>query len=121
LAYVLVLPALFASLVQLHGGFKIAVSGLLIAPLAFLMGMPFPLGLAVVSKKLPAWIPWAWGINGCASVVSAILATLLAIHFGFVAVVTTAVLLYLLAAVVFRPASGVMPHSQGRIPFDRPF
>ena len=39
----------------------------------------------------PAWIPWAWGVNGCASVVSAILATLLAIHLGFVVVVLAAV------------------------------
>jgi len=43
-------------------------------------------------------IPWAWGINGCASVTGAVLATLLAIHVGFTAVVVTAMLLYLLAA-----------------------
>jgi hypothetical protein len=94
------LPGLFDGLVQLPGVFKIPLSVLLIAPLAFLMGAPFPLGLDVVSNRLPAWIPWAWGINGCASVVSAILATLLAIHLGFVFVVMVAVLLYVLAAVV---------------------
>jgi hypothetical protein len=98
--YVLLLPGLFDGLVQLPGVFKIPLSVLLIAPLAFLMGAPFPLGLDVVSKSMPAWIPWAWGINGCASVVSAILATLLAIHLGFVFVVMAAVLLYVLAAVV---------------------
>jgi len=100
--YVFLLPGLFNSLVLLPGEFKIPVSALLIAPLAFLMGMPFPLGLSVVSNRLPSWIPWAWGINGCASVVSAILATLLAIHVGFVVVVFAAVLLYLLAALVLR-------------------
>ena len=98
--YVLFLPGLFDGLAQLPGVFKIPLSVLLIAPLAFLMGAPFPLGLDVISKSLPAWIPWAWGINGCASVVSAILATLLAIHLGFVFVVMVAVLLYILAAVV---------------------
>jgi len=98
--YILLLPGLFEGLVQLPGVFKIPLSVLLIAPLAFLMGAPFPLGLDVVSNSLPAWIPWAWGINGCASVVSAILATLLAIHLGFVFVVMAAVLLYVLAAVV---------------------
>jgi hypothetical protein len=100
--YIQLLPGLFNWLVQLPGEFRIAVSALLIAPLAFLMGMPFPLGLSIVSNRLPAWIPWAWGINGCASVVSAILATLLAIHLGFVFVVFMAVLLYLLAALVLR-------------------
>jgi len=98
--YVLFLPGLFENLVQVPGAFKIPLSIMLIAPLAFLMGAPFPLGLDVVSKSLPAWIPWAWGINGCASVVSAILATLLAIHIGFVFVVMVAVLLYTLAALV---------------------
>ena len=98
--YVIFLPALFDGLVHMPIGFKIAVSVLLIAPLAFLMGMPFPMGLAVVSKRCPNWIPWAWGLNGCASVVSAILATLLAIHLGFVFVVIIAVLAYLLALLV---------------------
>ena len=45
-------------------------------------------------------IPWAWGINGCASVISAILATLWATHFGFSFVVIFAVCLYILAAVI---------------------
>jgi hypothetical protein len=102
LLYVLLLPALFDWLVHMPIVFKIPVSALLIAPLAFLMGMPFPLGLGLVSNRLPSWIPWAWGINGCASVVSAILATLLAIHLGFVFVVIMAVLAYLLAALVLR-------------------
>jgi hypothetical protein len=102
LLYVMLLPALFNWLVQMPIEFKIPVSALLIAPLAFLMGMPFPLGLSVVSNRLPSWIPWAWGVNGCASVVSAILATLLAIHLGFVFVVFIAVLAYLLAALVLR-------------------
>jgi len=100
--YVSLLPGLFNGLVQIPGEFKILISALLIAPLAFLMGMPLPTGLSLVSNRCPAWIPWAWGINGCASVISAILATLLAIHFGFIFVVLVAVLLYLLAAMVLR-------------------
>ena len=56
---------------------------LLIAPLGFCMGMPFPMALARISQTTPALIPWAWGINGCASVISAILATLIAMQFGF--------------------------------------
>jgi hypothetical protein len=66
------------------------------------MGMPFPLGLARVGRELPQLVPWAWGINGCASVVSAVLATLLAIEFGFTVVVALAVALYLVAAAVWR-------------------
>ncbi|MCP4045639.1 MAG: SAM-dependent methyltransferase [Gammaproteobacteria bacterium] len=100
--YVSLFPGLFNWLIQMPGEFKIPISVLLIAPLAFLMGIPFPLGLSLVSNRCASWIPWAWGINGCASVISAILATLLAVHFGFVFVVTVAALLYLLAAMVLR-------------------
>jgi len=106
--YVLLLPGLFNWLVQLPGQFKIPISALLIAPLAFLMGMPFPLGLSVVSDSSPSWIPWAWGINGCASVISVMLATLLAIHLGFVLVIFVAAALYLLAALTLKNGYGTI-------------
>ncbi|MFC5519645.1 SAM-dependent methyltransferase [Polaromonas jejuensis] len=77
---------------------RILISAALIAPLAFFMGMPFPLGLAKVEATDARLIPWAWGINGCASVTGAVLATLLAIHIGFTAVVVAALVLYGVAA-----------------------
>lgn len=77
---------------------RILLSIGLIAPLGICLGMPFPLGLAEISIGSRALIPWAWGINGCASVVSAVLATLLAIHFGFNLVILVALTCYLLAA-----------------------
>ena len=51
-----------------------------------------------------ALVPWAWAINGFASVVATLAATLLAIHFGQTAVVVLAAMLYGLAAWRF-PAS----------------
>jgi hypothetical protein len=98
LVYLFLLPPLFQWLMPLHDIVKILISTVLIAPLAFLMGMPFPLGLSRVAHHSAALIPWAWGINGCASVLSAIFATILAIHAGFIAVVLLAVVLYMLAA-----------------------
>jgi len=74
---------------------------ILIAPLGFCMGMPFPMGLDKISQTTPALIPWAWGINGCASVISAILATLIAMQFGFTALIFLAISLYGLAALCF--------------------
>jgi len=99
--YVALLPAVFRPLLPLPDAIRIALSIALIAPLAFAMGMPFPLGLAAVAGP-PQLVAWAWGINACASVVAAILATLLAIHFGFSTVVLLAIALYLLAAVAYR-------------------
>jgi hypothetical protein len=83
----------------------VALCVALIAPLAFLMGMPFPLGVAALGARAPDLIPWAWAINGCASVVSAVLATLLAIHLGFTGVVLLALLAYGVAA-LSDPAAG---------------
>ncbi|HEX5865067.1 MAG TPA: SAM-dependent methyltransferase [Casimicrobiaceae bacterium] len=100
--YLVVLPALFRPLMPLADGFKILISLGLIAPLAFAMGMPFPMGLARVADRTRPLVPWAWGINACASVVAAIIATLLAIHVGFGAVVLVAVCLYALAAAAYR-------------------
>ncbi len=78
-----------------------ALAAGLSAPLAFAMGMPFPLGLAKLAARAPHWIPWAWAVNGCASVVSAVLATLLAAQLGFSAVIALAVALYIVAAATF--------------------
>jgi len=101
LIYVLGLPVAFHQLMGLTEEVKFALAVLLIAPLAFAMGMPFPLGLASVAARTPTLVPWAWAMNGFASVVGAVLATLLAIHWGFTAVVILAALLYLLAAAGF--------------------
>ncbi|MFQ5953962.1 MAG: hypothetical protein ACE5JZ_02745 [Kiloniellales bacterium] len=106
LAYLALLPPLFDRLLALPDPSKVAISLALIAPLGFCMGMPFPLGLTRVSARLPQFVPWAWGVNGCASVTSAVLAPILAIHFGFTAVVAIAVLLYMTAALVFRAPLG---------------
>jgi SAM-dependent methyltransferase len=78
---------------------KILISIALVAPLAFVMGMPFPLGLRRLAE---ADIPWAWGINGTASVLSSMLATLIAVHSGFSVLVLVAAALYALAATASR-------------------
>jgi spermidine synthase len=98
-----VLPWLFQHATALPDAARIAIAASLIAPLAFFMGMPFPLGLARVEATAPRLVPWAWAVNGCASVTGAVLATLLAIHVGFTAVVMMALVLYAVAAAV-RPS-----------------
>ena len=92
--YVVFLPAIFDWLISIAVWLKVMVTIILIAPLAFFMGMPFPLALGSLDKNAKFYIPWAWAINGCASVVSAVFATILAIHYGFTLVLLLAVLLY---------------------------
>ena len=79
---------------------KAVLSFLLIAPGAFLMGIPFPLGLRYLSEQGEAQIAWAWGINGCMSVVSTALATIVAVDAGFFVVMVCAAGMYGLAALV---------------------
>ncbi|NOR40704.1 MAG: SAM-dependent methyltransferase, partial [Gammaproteobacteria bacterium] len=99
--YLLSLAPLLDQLAMLPDAMRIRSSVALIAPLAFCMGLPFPLGLGRLADHAPDLIPWAWAINGCASVISAVLATLLAIHLGFPTVIAVALALYALALWVF--------------------
>ncbi|MBW7881825.1 MAG: hypothetical protein H3C34_04170 [Caldilineaceae bacterium] len=62
---------------------RIAAAALCLAPLAFLMGMPFPLGLAWIERAYSSLTPWVWAVNGCASVISGVLAAILALSYGF--------------------------------------
>lgn len=98
--------AVFALALEASAGWPLALRaalGLLsIAPLAAAMGMPFPLGLSRLARTAPAFVPWAWGLNGCASVVAAIGALLLAIEFGLSATLLVALALYATAALVWR-------------------
>lgn len=103
--YAVVLPWLFAVGVGWSDGVRLVVALGLIAPLAVLMGMPFPLGLERlerVGRGRVGGVAWAWAVNGCASVVGAVLATLVAVHFGFTVVVLVAAGLYGAAAGVGR-------------------
>lgn len=56
---------------------------LAIAPLAFLMGMPFPTGLRLVAEESGRLVSWAWAVNGGASVFGSAATVLLSMSFGF--------------------------------------
>jgi SAM-dependent methyltransferase len=105
-AYALLLPALLAAAMGLAQEWKVLLTLLLVAPLAFCLGMPFPLGLAAVAARAAPLVPWAWGINGFASVVATLLATLLAIHWGYTVVLLLATALYAVAAAQFPDEPG---------------
>jgi hypothetical protein len=96
--YAFLLPVLLPIVAALPDAVRIAIGVALILPLGFAMGMPFPAGLARVAASGERLVPWAWGVNACASVIGAIAATLAAIHFGFTAVLVAAIALYAAAA-----------------------
>jgi hypothetical protein len=92
--YPLGLPVLFRTFLGAPLGVRLLVTGLSLAPLGILLGMPFPGGLAWLRRRAPAMIPWAWAVNGCASVLASILAAILALSAGFSWVLGAAALAY---------------------------
>ena len=74
----------------------------LIAPASFLMGFPFATGMAMLSKlNKERFFIWAWGINGCFSVVGAVLVPLVNVVFGHTWLIFGAACVYLLALPAF--------------------
>ena len=64
------------------------------------MGFPFPLGIKTIKNEL---IPWAWGVNGSASVLSPILAILFALFVGYNFVLFIAGIIYLIGVLFIFP------------------
>ena len=81
------------------GRLAAAVFGL--APIGFLMGIPFPTGLTWIKIRLPEIAPWAWAVNGFTSVVASVIASILALRFGYGVVFLTGMGAYLLAGITF--------------------
>ncbi len=75
---------------------RVLISIALITPLGLLMGMPFPLGITLTNQVSKRLIPWVWGINGYATVIGSVLCVILALSFGFNAVMFIACGIYLI-------------------------
>lgn len=80
---------------------RVAMVIALIAPLGVLMGMPFPIGIAIVARAGPESVPWMWGINGGTTVLGSLLAIIVAMGWGFTLVLTLAAVGYIIAALSF--------------------
>lgn len=89
-------------------GWRMLVAALLIAPVGFVLGFPFPLGVRLLEQRAPVLIPWGWAVNGMLSVAASLLAVVLAMAVGFSAVLLTAAAVYavgLLAVPITRAAA----------------
>ena len=100
LIYPMLLPGLFRLALELPLSGRFVVGAMSLAPLGLLMGMPFPKGLDWLQRSAPGLVPWAWGVNGAASVVASVLASLLALSAGFTAVLIGGALCYGVALIV---------------------
>jgi len=80
---------------------RMLITAVLIAPLGFLMGMPFPKG----TLKVGPLVDWAFAVNGAASVLGSTVIILIAISLGFTAAL-------LLGAVLYLAAFGLISYSK---------
>jgi hypothetical protein len=69
----------------------------LVAPIGLLLGVFFPTGLERLKRSSPELVPWAWGLNGMASVVAPILAVAVSMTAGIAALFLASLPVYLLA------------------------
>jgi spermidine synthase len=86
----------------------VGVSALL-APPAYLMGMPFAKGIAAL-KETPDLIAWAWAVNGCASVISAVVGAIFSLSGGFTLVLMAGAGLYGVALLLSFPSASQFEH-----------
>ncbi|MBN1450488.1 MAG: hypothetical protein JW963_05680 [Anaerolineales bacterium] len=85
------LPHIFSLTLGLPLVYRFLLTALILAPIGFLMGIPFPAGIQWLQTLHTneqdmtehAQVPWMWATNGAASVVASVLAALLALTFGF--------------------------------------
>lgn len=87
----------FATYLQSGDLARIGVAVVLLFPIGFFLGMPFPLGILTIEHQPKGAIAWAWAMNGLFTVIGGMLSVLLSIYFGFKVTLVFAMLVYLLA------------------------
>jgi spermidine synthase len=110
---IFLLPHFLPAWVGLQLGYRFLISGLLLVPLGFVMGMPFPTGLRALGVRSELdvknndapngttsadnAVEWAWAMNAAASVLGSVVAMVIAIQFGLTVTLTCGVVAYLIA------------------------
>jgi hypothetical protein len=103
--YEFALPPLTDALLGLPLAARVPIAFLVLAPLGLCLGTFMPLGLGAVAEltdHTTEYVAWGWAVNGFASVVGAVLSTILAMSFGFRTVMLVALAIYLVALLALR-------------------
>ena len=90
-------PLIFDAMVRVDLIWRVVISALIIAPLGFFMGMPFPIGLSLIEDDERNFAAFAWGINGFFSVIGTVITVMLSMMTGFVFIFILVAVIYLIA------------------------
>lgn len=104
-AYATGLPWAIDAMLGLPTAAKVVITVLLLAPIGLLLGMAYPMGIAMLRELHEELVPWAWGMNGAMSVVASVLAAFLSSRIGFRAALLTGMSAYAIALVCVFTAS----------------
>jgi predicted membrane-bound spermidine synthase len=102
LGYAYLLPIVFDQLLGLDLVIRVFASVLLLIPMGFSLGIPFPLGIRwLKARSLESHIPWMWGINGVSSVLGSVMTIVVAISFGITESLLVSAVCYLIIFLMF--------------------
>lgn len=102
IAYAFLLDPVLDRIGTLPHTVRIALCLGLVGPPAFLMGMPMPAGMSTLARLgKDHMFLWAWGVNGCFSVLGAALVPIVSTSFGLPAVILVGAAAYLVAIPAF--------------------
>ncbi len=105
LATAFAVPPLLRSAHSLELIARMALAAALVIPLGLCMGMIFPLGVRQLGEsKLDRLVPWVWAVNGLAGVIGSVFGMLIAMLWGYTAVLLLGALAYAATAVASRRA-----------------
>jgi hypothetical protein len=88
---------------------RILVAIATLIPLGASMGMAFPLGMRLASRRTADLTPWLWGINGAASVCASVLAVFISLTAGISAAYGVGVIWYVVAVGAYVWANRMVP------------
>ena len=109
LALVVVYPPIARAALALPLEGRAAISALMLFPLGFFLGMPFPLGILAIEHQPRGAIAWAWGMNGLFTVIGGLASVLISLEVGFNLTIAVALVLYAFALAVYRKMRDTVP------------
>jgi len=102
IAYIFLIPFIFGQLLGLSLALRLLVMVVMLVPLGFIMGFPFPLGIrALKTMEMDRYIPWMWGLNGVGAVLGSAFTIVIAISLGFAQALLIGAICYLFVFLIF--------------------
>jgi hypothetical protein len=105
----LALLPLLRGLLGLPFAARVLVAVALITPIGCLLGVFLPTALERLKPEAPAFVPWAWGINGMFSVLAPLLSVAVSMTWGISALLLASIPVYLFAGWAYPPPGPVTP------------